>query len=70
MNFKRKRSRLAPTHGSIVSMSAWPAWHDRLFHRRPKRRAAKALEQAVIKGADADALAWPVSSNKPHAYYW
>jgi hypothetical protein len=51
-------------------MSAWPARHDIICHRRPKRRATKALLRALLAGRDPDGVAWPLRSNRPHQYYW
>lgn len=50
-------------------MNNWPAWWDRTFHTRPHRTATKRLELAVLRGADPDAIAWPLR-HKPHFYYW
>ena len=69
MNFKRKKPKHR-TYQKMRHMWSWPAWWDVVFYRRPKRRAAHKCEREIKKGADADAMAWPVSSNKPHVYYW
>lgn len=50
-------------------MCWWPAWWDIVYHRRPTRARAAAIERKVLKGADADAVVWPVNK-KPHNYYW
>lgn len=51
-------------------MGAWPRWWDITNHTRPKRRVNRRCEVAVIKGADPDAIAWPLGNHKPHRYYW
>lgn len=62
-----KRSR--HPHAHLYGMSSWPAWHDILHFRRPHRRTTKAMEHAVLRGADPDDLAWPLVK-RPHNYYW
>ncbi len=50
-------------------MGNWPAWWDIVFHRRPARRRAARLLSAIYRGADPEAVAWPVNK-KPHQYFW
>jgi hypothetical protein len=57
-----------PRH--LDQMGSYPAWWDRTFHTRKKRAATRALERKVLAGVDPDDVAWPLSSNKPHIYYW
>lgn len=49
--------------------AAGPRWFRNVFMERPARREAKRLEQAAVRGADIDALAWP-QAKKPTVYYW
>lgn len=51
-------------------MGHWPASHDRVFHNKPHRARAKAVEKAVTSGeVDPDEALWPLV-RKPHNYYW
>jgi hypothetical protein len=75
-HYRRKRSavhtRSRYSHRSSPTywLSSWPAWWDIVFHRRPERRRARELVNAVLRGhVDPDAVAWPVPK-KPHIYYW
>jgi hypothetical protein len=58
-----------PGYWGSVWLGSWPRWHDIIFHSRPRRRAERRFEHAVLRGADADDLAWPLSK-RPHEYYW
>lgn len=72
-NFKRGYSKLRGRKGKphTRSLQSWPRWWDVLHHRRPPRRITHALVKAVLEQRiDPDEVAWPVSSHKPHAYYW
>lgn len=77
MNYKRKRPRTAPvtcyaptfTHRRRGKCTT-PAWWNLTFHTRPKRRAETRVLRAIMLGADPDGVLWPVSSHKPHVYYW
>jgi hypothetical protein len=51
-------------------MNSYPRSWDILYHTRPKRRENRALEKKIMKGSDADGIAWPVGNHKPHTYYW
>jgi len=67
-NFRRNKPRLR-TYASNRSMRSWPAWHDRFFHTRPRRRKDSVCEIHVLRGCDVDDLVWPLNK-KPHQYYW
>jgi len=54
----------------LSQMASWPAWWDREFNVRPKRSATRRLERQILKGRDPEDIAWPLSSHKPHIYYW
>lgn len=67
-HFKRRRPKTSPRH----HRTRWdnnPRWWDVIFHTRPNRRAKRALEREIIKGADDENVAWPLQ-HKPHNYYW
>lgn len=83
-HFSRKRSRITSSKGYSrnglkhrlgrryspdAPYLIYPRSHDLLYHTRPGRRAVRHLERAVMKGADAEELTWPLSK-KPHTYYW
>ena len=82
-NFKRKKPRARTSRGyshragnkrfsehHTFWMCHWPAWWDIIFHRRPARARAAALERKVLNGAvDVDDATWPVNK-KPHSYFW
>ncbi|WCL55601.1 hypothetical protein [Gimibacter soli] len=53
---------------SFPGGSPW-AWRN-LFMTRPKRRKIKFLCLQVMRGCDAEAIAWPLGNRKPHIYYW
>lgn len=73
-NFKRRRPRTSPgCRGSSRGywLRHWPRWWDVIFHGRPKRRATQALLNKVRRDElDADDVAWPLRSHRPHKYYW
>lgn len=62
-----KRRYAGEDYGSWTSH--WPAWWDRQFHTRPRRRMTQQLLVQVSRGRDADEIAWPLDK-KPHTYYW
>lgn len=67
---RRRRPRLS-THSVARDLNNWPAYWDILFHRRPRRRAAKKLMAKIKSGRlDPDDTAWPLGNHKPHHYYW
>ena len=45
-----------------------PSGWNTIHHIRPHRRATRNLLTAVLRGADVDAIAWPVAAKKPHIY--
>lgn len=47
-----------------------PKWWRKLHMSRPRRRENRRLCQLVMKGADPEALIFPLGNNKPHVYYW
>lgn len=81
MNHRRKKSRIHMGQGSRnylkrkLSNEDWRWWqntpssHHIIFHTRPRRRKERYFEQLVLKGGDADDMAWPLD-RKPHHYYW
>ena len=68
--YNRHMDMMAEKHGSNWWLGAWPRSHDILFHNRPRRRETKQLQHAVLRGADPDAIAWPLGNSRPHVYYW
>ena len=81
-HYKRKKSRVHVRSGYSYRagrkrfeghhpcwMCWWPAWHDIVHHRRPPRRRARAMEHKTLRGADPDAMCWPLDK-RPHVYYW
>ena len=44
-----------------------PSGYNTLYHIRPHRRATQRLLTSVLRGADVDAIAWPVAK-KPQVY--
>jgi hypothetical protein len=73
-NFKRNKPRTR-SYGSRGSsrtcwLNTWPAWHDILYHSRPRRRADTELAGRVRRGEiDPDDTVW-AANHKPHKYYW
>lgn len=51
-------------------INSYPKSWDIIYHRRPKRRANRALEKKIMQGYDADGIVWPVGNHRPHTYYW
>lgn len=49
--------------------SSCPSGWNTYFHIRPNRRKTRHNLQMLIKGADPDAMVWPVA-RKPHIYFW
>ena len=47
-----------------------PSWWTRLHMTRPRRQQNHRLCHAVERGADAEALVFPLDNHKPHEYYW
>lgn len=47
-----------------------PKWWLKCFMTRPKRCINKRSCHAILRGADPDALNFPVKNRKPHLYYW
>jgi len=47
-----------------------PKWWRKLHMTRPKRRENTHSCFRVMKGGDAEAMAFPLGSRKPHVYYW
>jgi len=46
-------------------------WHWRnLMMTRPNRRLTSLLCQQVLKGLDAEGIAWPLGNHKPHIWYY
>lgn len=82
-NYKKRKSRVCMGRGSHNDLkrrfkddtSRWLWWmgtprYWRLTQMtRPKRRLEKKLLHDILRGADADDIAWPVTK-KPHWYYW
>jgi len=79
-NHKRKKARSQMGAGSQNDLKRklgpdWRWWrdapsgHNILFNTRPRRRAERQLEKKILRGADPDGIAWPLSS-KPFDYYW
>ena len=74
-HFKRRRPRTsAAKRGSRPRgywLASWPAYHDILFHNRPRRRKeSRLLLKVRLDLVDPDDVAWPLGNNKPHVYYW
>lgn len=63
------KHRLGPRYDDRTWYRNYPRHHDKVFHTRPLRRKTRMLEREILKGADADAMAWPVAK-KPHIYFW
>ncbi|MCG7387078.1 hypothetical protein [Pantoea sp. ACRSB] len=57
----------------FTSCSRWfdksPSWYRNMMMTRPERREVKKLLNQVLRGRDADGIAFPVS-NKPFAWWW
>lgn len=83
-HYKRKRARTSNSKCSTDKFmerrlgAEYPHWDwahhnprswDKLHHIRPVRRRERDLERRVLRGDDADNLAWPLAS-KPFSYYW
>ncbi len=70
-NYKRRRPRTAARHSASARFPRGaPRWWDIIFHTRRKRALTKHLERRLMQGDDPEAIAWPVSKNKPTIYYW
>ena len=74
-HYKRGRARIrGGKRGSKPTsnwLNSWPAWHDIVFHTRPRRRKEASVETEVAKGrVDPDEAVWPLGNSKPHKYYW
>ena len=46
-----------------------PSWYRNMMMTRPERREVRKLLNQVVRGRDADGIAFPVS-NKPFAWWW
>lgn len=47
-----------------------PAWWNRMYNNRPKRKEARALCRDITAGRkEAEAVIFPLAT-KPNAYYW
>ncbi|EAY7747606.1 hypothetical protein SCG85_003206 [Salmonella enterica] len=57
----------------FTSCSRWfdksPSWYRNMMMTRPERREVRKLLNQVVRGRDADGIAFPVS-NKPFAWRW
>ncbi|HAE2266085.1 TPA_asm: hypothetical protein GND82_001529 [Salmonella enterica subsp. salamae serovar 60:g,m,t:z6] len=57
----------------FTSCSRWfdksPSWYRNMMMTRPERREVRKLLNQVVRGRDADGIAFPVS-NKPFAWWW
>lgn len=71
-NFRRKRPRIKARGGGCWDRAActWPAYWDRLYHTRPRRRAERRAMVQLMQGDDPDGIVWPTANHKPHNYYW
>ena len=47
-----------------------PRWWRKLYMTRPRRRENRLLCHQLARGADPDAMVFPVGNRKPHFYYW
>ncbi|EAR8226370.1 hypothetical protein UMV50_000429 [Salmonella enterica] len=57
----------------FASCARWfdksPSWYRNMMLTRPERREVRKLLNQVLRGRDADGIAFPVS-NKPFAWWW
>lgn len=66
----RRMNMMASRFGEHWWLGSWPRHHDIVFHNRPRRRENARLAHAVLRGADPDAIAWPLGNSRPHIHYW
>jgi len=53
------------TRNRTLRSRARPSWFVKVYVTRPHRRANKRCCLALIQGADADAIAWPLGNHNP-----
>lgn len=65
-----RRYKLKGTRKANRLLFTTPSSWVNLKMSRPKRRSERQLCHLILGGLDPDGVAWPVSNNKPHQYYW